>query len=52
VKIPLNLKGNFLSNNEKTNDVVCDRVLGVKNQQEDKASIVKMMMLHWMCGKT
>ncbi|AET03547.2 vacuolar sorting protein 39 domain 1 protein [Medicago truncatula] len=36
----------------KTSDVVWNKVLGVKNQHDNRISVVEMRILRWICGKT
>jgi hypothetical protein len=45
-------KGKILSYSRKTGDVVWKECWEVKSQHENKISVVKMGILHWMCGKT
>ncbi|KEH40085.1 hypothetical protein MTR_1g021865 [Medicago truncatula] len=51
--IPLKLKGNFLSDNCKSDDVVRGKVLDDEEPTRIQSnSVAEMMMLRWMCGMT
>lgn len=51
-KVPLRLKGKFYRTSVKPMMLFGTECWAVKNQHENKLSIVEMRMLRWMCGKT
>lgn len=51
-KVPMKLKGRFYQNVVRPTMLYETKCWMVKNPHENKARVVDMMMLCWMCGKT
>lgn len=52
IKVPLKLKGNFYRTAVSSLMLYKTRYCMVKNQHENKVSVVEMRMLCWIYGKT
>jgi hypothetical protein len=52
VHVPLKLKGEFYHTAVRLAILYGTYCWAVKNQQENKISVVDIRMLCWMCGKT